>query len=80
MLNIGISRVFTYVTQNADDFRVSCGDDEEVDIDIQDDGPAPYQVVQVGAAQADQSGEHMITYQLIILLSNACSAWPRDIF
>ena len=47
----------SYIAQNGHSKRVSGRDDEEVDIDIQNDGPAPYQVVQVGAAQADQSGK-----------------------
>ena len=73
--------MLTYMAQNAYDFGVSGGDDEEVDIDVQNDSPTPYQVVQVGAAQADQSGEgkHMaldIIIQPFILLSNSCSSWP----
>ena len=40
---------------------VSSGDNEEVDIYIQNDGPNPDQVVQVGAAQTNQPGDGGIT-------------------
>jgi len=43
---------------------VSSGDDEEVDIHVQNDGPTHYQVVQVGAAQTDLSGEGSIIFYL----------------
>ena len=42
------------IAQCSHNLWVSGGDNEEVCIHVQDDGPAPYQVVQVGAAQTYQ--------------------------
>ena len=44
------------ITQCHHNLRVSGGDDKEICIHVQDDGPTPYQVVQIGAAQTYQPG------------------------
>ena len=57
----GNGSVKSYIAQNDDSTWVSSRDDEEVDIYIQNDGPTPYQVVQVGTAQTDQPGKERMT-------------------
>ena len=42
------------VAQNSHNLRIGGGDNEEIGIHVQDDGPTSYQVVQVGAAQTYQ--------------------------
>ena len=51
----------SYIAQNDHLMCVSSRDNEEVDIYIQNDGPNPDQVVQVGAAQTNQPGDGGIT-------------------
>ena len=42
------------ITQCHHNLWISGGDDEEISIHVQDNGPTPYQVVQIGAAQTYQ--------------------------
>ena len=42
------------ITQCHHNLLVGGGDDKEIGIHVQDDGPTPYQVVQIGAAQTYQ--------------------------
>ena len=42
------------IAQNSHNLWVGGGDDEEIGIHVQDDGPTPYQVVQVRAAETYQ--------------------------
>jgi len=43
----------SYIVQNGHSISVSGWNNEEADIYIQNDGPSPYYVVQVGATQTD---------------------------
>ena len=43
------------IAQYSHSMWVGCGDDKEICIHVQDDGPAPNQVVQIGAAQTYQA-------------------------
>lgn len=51
----------SYIAQNDNSTWVSSGDDDEVDVYVENDGPTHYQVVQRGAAQLDQPDEGSIT-------------------
>ena len=42
------------IAQYSHSMWISCGNDKEIGVHVQDDGPTPYQVVQVGAAQTYQ--------------------------
>ena len=56
------------ITQCHHNLWISGRDDEEIGIYVQDDGPAPYQIVQVGAAQTYQpvgrsTQTHLVTFR-----------------